>query len=121
VLAVALAVGGHRHERLQQLIHEELDSLVREELLDPRAAGVRVVSVALSIDYRSVRAGFITDDESPAAVQRAERALARAVPFLRARLAEAVGMKRTPDLRFVHDAVAAGERRARQILDEKKG
>lgn len=115
-----MTVGGHRHDRLQQLIHEELDGLVREELLDPAAAGVRVTSVELSPDYRSVRVGFITDDEAPAVVKRATRALARATPFLRARLAEAVEMKRTPDLRFVHDPLAAAQRRARAILDEKK-
>jgi ribosome-binding factor A len=36
----------------------------------------------------------------------AERALAHATPFLRARLAEAIELKRVPDLRFVFDGVA---------------
>jgi ribosome-binding factor A len=35
----------------------------------------------------------------------AQQALARATPFLRARLAEAVEMKRVPDLRFVFDGI----------------
>jgi ribosome-binding factor A len=33
-----------------------------------------------------------------------ERAFTRAAPFLRARLAEAVELKRTPELRFVFEA-----------------
>jgi ribosome-binding factor A len=33
-----------------------------------------------------------------------ERAFTRASPFLRARLAEGVELKRTPDLRFVFEA-----------------
>jgi ribosome-binding factor A len=37
------------------------------------------------------------------------RALARAAPYLRARLAEAIEMKRVPDLRFIVDAVASDD------------
>jgi ribosome-binding factor A len=101
---------GHRHERLTRILHEELGALVRDELSDPRLHEVSFTSVELSVDYRNARVGFV----SPAAARapreerdRLERLLARATPFLRARLADAVDLKQVPALRFVWDAYAA--------------
>ena len=47
--------GGHRHQRLQQLIGEELSSLLRYETQDPLLDDVRITAVELSIDYKSAR------------------------------------------------------------------
>jgi ribosome-binding factor A len=64
----------------------------------------------LSVDYRHARIHFTivqgddTRRSSPAAVSRA---LETATPFLRGRLAEAIDMKRTPELRFVFDGEVA--------------
>jgi len=44
--------------------------------------------------------------EGAAQARSIERALERATPFLRARLADAVEMKRVPELRFVFDGLA---------------
>jgi ribosome-binding factor A len=41
--------------------------------------------------------------------RRAERALEHATPFFRARLADAIELKRVPDLRFVFDGVALAD------------
>ena len=96
---------GHRHLRVQGLIFEELSLLLRDDVSDPALAHVRVTTVVLSVDYRHARVHFVL--ASPEANRRAvERALARATPFLRARLADANDMKRVPDLRFVFDALA---------------
>lgn len=96
---------GHRHERVQGLILEELRALMRDDVSDPVLADVRVTAVVLSVDYRHARVHFAL---TTAIEQRrsVERALGRATPFLRARLADAIEMKRTPELRFVFDGVA---------------
>jgi ribosome-binding factor A len=96
---------GHRHERVQGLIFEELRALLRDDVSDPRLAPVRITAVVLSVDYRHARVHFALAIKE---VDRAsvERGLVRATPFLRARLADAIDMKRVPDLRFVFDAVA---------------
>src|SRR5262245_52088616 len=96
---------GHRHERVQGLILEELRTLMRDDVSDPALADVRVTAVVLSVDYRHARVHFAltTGIEQRRTV---ERALVRVTPFLRARLADAIDMKRTPDLRFVFDGVA---------------
>jgi ribosome-binding factor A len=113
---------GHRHERLQQILEEELQSLVRDELTDPRLADLTVTSVELSVDYRSARVKFLTDapEETPANLEKIDRALQKAVRFLRARLGESLEMKRLPELHFVYDRDAAGERRAAQVLRDQK-
>jgi ribosome-binding factor A len=109
--------GGHRHARLQQIIHEELDATLRGEASDPALDGVRVTTVELSVDYKSARVRFLINDGS-AATHRTERALERATPFLRSRLGEALDLKRTPTLRFVYDREAAASERAARLIEE---
>jgi ribosome-binding factor A len=97
---------GHRHQRLQNLILEELRTLLRDDVSDPALVAVRISAVVLSVDYRHARIHFVL--VSPG-VQRGavEQALARACPFFRSRLADAIDMKRAPDLRFVLDGYAS--------------
>jgi ribosome-binding factor A len=94
---------------VQSLVLEELRALLRDDVSDPDLDNVRIVAVVLSVDYRHARVHFVLSGAmgEPRAVHRA---LERATPFLRARLAEAVEMKRVPELRFVFDGIEpAGE------------
>jgi ribosome-binding factor A len=99
---------GHRHARLQGLIVDELRALLRDDVSDPALERVRITAVVLSIDYRLARVHFALQGDTRVDDERArvERALARATAFFRARLAEAIDLKRVPDLRFVFDGVA---------------
>ncbi|HZU85449.1 MAG TPA: 30S ribosome-binding factor RbfA [Polyangiaceae bacterium] len=94
---------GHRHLRVQSLVLEELEALLRDDVTDPDLTDVRVVAVVLSVDYRHARVHFVLRATPQADARLAQRALERATPFFRARLAEAIEMKRVPDLRFVFD------------------
>ncbi len=98
---------GHRHLRVQSLVMEELRALLRDDVSDPALVDVRVVAVVLSVDYRHAKVHFVLNGTSAASRRSAKLALERATPFLRARLADAIDMKRVPDLRFVFDAVAS--------------
>jgi ribosome-binding factor A len=100
---------GHRHLRVQGLVLDELRSLLRDDVHDPALAEVRVAAVVLSVDYRHARVHFVVRDTRDVEVHCVERALERATPFLRARLADAIEMKRVPDLRFVFDGIAPPE------------
>lgn len=76
---------------------------MRDEVSDPALAGVRVVSVQLSVDGGLARIAYAV--EAPLAdEQRVERgareAFARATGFLRARLAALLDLKRLPKLSF---------------------
>lgn len=96
---------GHRHLRVQGLILEELRALMRDEVSDPTLFDVSIAAVVLSVDYRHARVHFAVRSGGPPRAE-VERAFGRASAFLRARLADAIDMKRTPDLRFVYDGDA---------------
>jgi ribosome-binding factor A len=98
----ALEPGGHRHQRLEVSVREELQGILRDDVSDPELDGVVVSAVVLSPDYRNARVHFLVPRGRPRSA--VERAFTRAAPFLRARLAEAVELKRTPELRFVFEA-----------------
>jgi ribosome-binding factor A len=94
---------GTRTVRLQELIREELNFLLRGELRDPRLEGVTFTMVELSPDGSRARAWFVADNENEI---DALEALDGAAGFLRNDLAESLGLKRTPELRFRRDPVA---------------
>jgi ribosome-binding factor A len=106
---------GYRHARLEQLLLEELRALLRDEATDPALEGVRLMALKLSVDYRHARVHFALPGGARRGLDEAGeraavgRALARATPFLRARLADAIELKRLPDLRFIADTSAASE------------
>ena len=102
---------GHRHLRVQGLVLDELRSLLRDDVHDPALAGVRFVAVVLSVDYRHARIHFVLSAGDAGELRAIERALVRATPFLRARLADAIEMKRVPDLRFISDGIASPDER----------
>jgi ribosome-binding factor A len=101
---------GLRHIRLQELMLEELRGLLRDDVSDPTLHGIWINALVLSVDYRHARVHYaLRGAEAETRQKRAaiERAFANATPFLRARLADAIEIRRVPDLRFVFDAVAA--------------
>ncbi len=91
-----------RHARLELLLREELHGLFRDDVEDPTLFGVEVAAVVLSVDYRHLRVHYIFRGDASARAVSA--ALARVTPFLRARIGDAVDLKRIPELDFVRDA-----------------
>jgi len=85
-----------RHERLEQLLLDELRGLFRDDIEDPALYGVGIAAVVLSVDYKHLRVHY-THNRTP------DRALERVTPFLRARLADAVDLKHVPSLNFIRD------------------
>lgn len=90
------------HERAQAAVLLELQTVLRDDVTDPELEGVRVTAVVLSSDMRAAKVHFAVPRGRPRSA--AMRAFDRASPFLRARLAEGVDLKRTPELRFVYES-----------------
>jgi ribosome-binding factor A len=87
---------GARAFRLRELIREEVNLLLRGEIRDGRLDGVSITLVELNGDCARLWFSGPNDDE-------VAEALAGAAGFIRGRLAEGLGLKRTPDLRFRRD------------------
>jgi ribosome-binding factor A len=103
-----------RTDRVNELVREEISTLIREEMNDPRMGGlVSITHVEVTPDLRHARA-FVsvlgTDEERDSTMA----ALAHARPFLRRELGKRLQMKYTPDLVFVGDQSIE---RAQQLTD----
>ncbi len=94
---------GHRRERLEHILLDEIQTLIRDEAADPALDGVRLVSLRLSVDDGHARIIYAVEgrlsDEHRLHRTSAE-ALERATGFLRARLAGLLDLKRLPKLSF---------------------
>jgi ribosome-binding factor A len=91
--------GAHHAERVQLSLARELAELFRDEIADPLLEDLQVLDVQLSKDGRNARVHVAvpTERDSDAVTS----ALTRATPFLRASVASALSLERTPELRFV--------------------
>jgi ribosome-binding factor A len=89
---------GTRIARLQELIREEVNLILRNEVRDPRLDSVAITMVELTGDGSCARLWFTAegDDDKRAACEHI-------AGFLRTQLAESLGLKRTPELRFRRD------------------
>jgi ribosome-binding factor A len=98
---------GFRGQRLEQLFREELNSILDDEIGDPRLEGTRVTLVELSRDGSRARVWFVTTRDGGGALFREiESALERASGFFRSRLCDALPLRRVPSLGFRHDPAA---------------
>ncbi len=93
---------GARSARLQELIREEVTFMFDNEIRDARLQDLRVTFVDLSPDGSCARVWYATGGDW----REVERALDRVAPFLRGQLAESLGLKRTPEVRFRRDDTA---------------
>lgn len=117
-----------RKERLAQNIRDLLAQLVDQELKDPRVHGagfVGVNHVELNRDASVARVYVSFYGAGPkgtaAPGKHADEALAAlqaAAGFLRGNIGRHFGLKRAPELRFVHDVGPDMEQRITDILRE---
>lgn len=99
--------GGFRGLRLEGLLCRELNSLLADEISDPRLEGVRVTRVELTRDGSSARVWFAVPNPNRAVSPDAvTAAFERAAGFIRLRLSDTLPLKRSPELRFKHDLAA---------------
>jgi ribosome-binding factor A len=84
---------------LQELIREEVSFMFDNEIADDRLQDVHVTFVELTPDGSCARIWYAAGGD----LRQVERALDRVGRFLRGRLAESLGLKRTPEIRFRRD------------------
>jgi ribosome-binding factor A len=93
-----------RQVRLEHVLFDELQALIRDEASDPALEGVRLISVQLSPDGGHARIPYAVVAPLSSETERGRASaagLVRASAFLRARLAQQLDLKRLPKLSFV--------------------
>jgi len=106
---------GRRLLKVNEALREVLSSVIAEGLKDPRIGFVTVTSVETSADLRharvfvSVFGGQRERDETLAGLRSSHG-------YLQERVAEAVRLKRTPQLEFVYDGSVDHGMRINELL-----
>jgi ribosome-binding factor A len=108
---------GSRPARIGEEIRQELADLLSREVRDPGIGFVTVTHVKVSADLQVARAYYTTLGDE-AARRTTGKALERAKPFLRQRIAARVGLRRAPELAFQFDESIAREERIESLLQE---
>jgi ribosome-binding factor A len=111
---------GRRVRRVADLLRSELCQLLSRELGDPELAGLVVTDVSVSADLGVARVGvrLLAEDAPDARRRGLIRALGRARGRLRRLLGPRLGLRRTPELRFVYDRGQDAMLRVTELLDE---
>ena len=109
-----------RTVRLNQLLREELATLLQMEIKDPRVAAVTVtrVDVTQDLSYADVYVRTLTNDVP---LEDAIAGLESAEGFIRRRLGRELHLRRIPDFRFRADRALEHVRRIESLLDEALG
>jgi len=105
-----------RQQRINQLMREELASLLRNDTDDPVLASlISVTAVEIQSDWEraKVHVSYLEEGEAGEAILNRLRKAAR---FYRRELADRINLKHTPELLFVKDDSIARGSRVLQLL-----
>ncbi len=108
---------GSRPDRVADQIRGELALLLARDVRDPGIGFVTLTRVHVTPDLQHARVYFTSLGDEQAR-SNSERALGRAVPFLRRQIGSRLRLRRTPDITFIYDDSIAGQDRIEQILSE---
>jgi ribosome-binding factor A len=108
---------GSRPDRVADQIRGELALLLAREVHDPGIGFVTLTRVQVTPDLQQARVYYTAlGDEKTR--RNSERALERAIPFLRRQIGSRLRLKRVPELKFIYDESIAGQDRIEQLLNE---
>lgn len=106
-----------RAERVGDAIQQELVTVIRDEMRDPRVAFATITAVDVNKDLSTAKVWVTFVGKSEAEAEKAVAALNGAAGFLRSQLAKSVKMRFTPSLRFVYDASGERGQRLSALID----
>lgn len=91
-----------RSDRVGGLIKQEMAVLLQKEISDPCLAGATITAVKVSADLRNAKIYF-TAPETAGASEAALQGFKRARGFIKRELAQRLGLRYMPDLKFYYD------------------
>ena len=107
--------GFPRAKRIAQQIQQTLSELIRRELRDPRLGMVTLTEVRVSKDLSYAKVFFSVLGAEP---QQAQEILEAAAPLLRGPLGRALGIRHSPELRFVQDELIESGARLSALINK---
>jgi ribosome-binding factor A len=108
---------GSRPDRIADQIRHELATMLAREVHDPGIGFVTLTRVQVTPDLQHARV-YYTALGDERARRESDRALHRAIPFLRRQIGSRLRLKRVAELEFIYDESIAGQDRIEQLLHE---
>jgi ribosome-binding factor A len=106
-----------RTERVDELLRQEIGSIVAREVADPRVGFATITSVETTPDLRHAKV-WVSVIGQPAEREATVAALRRAMPFVRHELGTRLRIRRIPDLHVHLDDTAERGTRVLRLLSE---
>lgn len=108
-----------RQSRVKGLLQEELMTLIPGELDDPNLALVAVTDVVVSKDLKNVRV-FVNHQDPDVSQKVVLSHLNKAMPHLRAMIAERLSTRTVPEITFAYDESQGRAERLNEIFAQIK-
>jgi ribosome-binding factor A len=106
-----------RTDRIDELLRQEIGSIVTREVADPRIGFATITKVETTPDLRHAKV-WVSVIGQPKERSQTISALSRAMPFVRRELGRTLRLKRIPDLHVELDDTAERGTRVMHLLDE---
>ena len=106
-----------RQQRINQLLRDEIDKLLRLETDDPVLSSmISITGVEVTQDLQKAKifVSFLDDESEKEIMQR----LRKAARYFRREIAERINLRHTPELEFVYDPSIARGARVLALLRE---
>ena len=108
---------GSRPDRVGDQLRQELADLIAREVHDPGIGFLTITYVKVTPDLQQARVYYTTIGDEKAR-KESDRALHRAIPFLRRQLGRRLRLKHVPALDFFYDeSIERQDRIERIVLD----
>ena len=110
---------GSRPERVGEQIRQELSQILSQQVHDPGIGLLTISRVKVTPDLQLARVLYtVLGDEKQK--KETQKALERAIPFMRRQIASRMRLRRVPELQFFYDQAIEHQDRIEQILIELK-
>ena len=105
----------YRKERMQDLLREEISTIIQQDIKDPGLGFITVVEIRMTADLKHAKVYYTvygTDEEK----EKTAVALKRARNYVKHLIGERIRLKYVPDLTFVFDTDQERAARIDEIL-----
>jgi ribosome-binding factor A len=110
---------GSRPERVGEQLRQELSQILSQQVHDPGIGFLTLSRVKVTPDLQLARVLYtVIGDEKQR--RETQKALDRALPYLRRQIASRMRLRRVPELQFFYDQAVEHQDRIEQILIELK-
>lgn len=107
-----------RSERVAQMVIRHLAVIIRNDVKDPRVAGLTITDVDVTKDLRQAKVFVTSLKDSEEDIDNAMAALEKANGYLRRALAAVIDMRHCPVLIFSYDNSISEGARMSALIDQ---